>query len=127
MAASTSMSGAWSGACNGWPASSAKIGLATVEHTAYRLPSASWYDAVVNVLSSAADSPKANANWLASGMWASGVAIVTRWRYKVLIESPLIDLLCIAPLSLHPKRCTGSRLQILPSINCLQGFEEMIY
>jgi len=80
VAASTSMSGAWSGACNGWPASSAKIGLATVEHTAYRLPSASWYGAAVNVWSSALDSPRHRASWLASGMWAAGVAIVAFWR-----------------------------------------------
>ena len=76
MAAAKSMSGAWSGACNGWPAISAKMGLVTVEATAYKLPDASWYDAAVNVWSSAADSPKRRASWLASGMWASGVAIV---------------------------------------------------
>lgn len=63
-------------ACNGWPASSAKTGLATVEHTAYRLPDASLYDAILNVRSSALDSPKAKASWLASGMRAAGAAMV---------------------------------------------------
>ena len=76
MAAAKSMSGAWSGACNGWPAISTKMGLVTVEATAYKLPDASWYDATVNVRSSCVDSPRNRASWLASGMWASGVAIV---------------------------------------------------
>ena len=85
MAASTSMSGAWSGACNGWPASCANTGLATVEATAYRFPCASWYDAVLNVWSSALDSPKAKASWFASGMWAAGVAMVALLTYAVVI------------------------------------------
>ena len=84
MAAAKSMSGACSGACNGWPAISAKMGLVTVEATAYKLPDASWHDAVVNVWTSALDSPKAKASWLASGMWASGVAMVARWLYCVI-------------------------------------------
>ena len=79
MAAAKSMSGAWSGACSGWPASSANMRFATVDATEYKLPPASWYEALVNVWSSALDSPKHRASWLASGMWASGVAIVAFW------------------------------------------------
>ena len=84
MAAAKSMSGACSGACNGWPAISAKVGLVTVEATAYKLPDASWYDATVNVRSSCVDSPRHRASWFASGMQASGVAMVARWVYCVI-------------------------------------------
>ena len=85
MAAAKSMSGAWSGACSGWLASCTKIGLATVEDTAYKLPDASWYDATVNVRSSCVDSPRHRASWFASGMQAAGVAMVAFCRYKVVI------------------------------------------
>ena len=87
MAASTSMSGAWSGACNGWPAICANIGLATVEHTAYKLPDASWYDAVVNVRSSCVDSPRHRASLLASAISDSGVAIVALCIYSVVMST----------------------------------------
>ena len=76
VAAAKSISREWSGACNRWPASFAKMGLATVEQTAYRLPDASWYEAVVKVWSSALDSPNAKASWLASGIRVIGAAIV---------------------------------------------------
>ena len=72
MAAAKSMPGAWSGAFSGWPAICANMGFATVEATAYKLPCASWYNAAVNVWSSALDSPKAKASWFASAMCAAG-------------------------------------------------------
>ena len=89
MAAAKSIPRAWSGACNGWPAISTKMGLVTVEATAYKLPDASWYDAVSNVWSSAGLSPRHRASWLASGMWLAGAAIVARCWYRVVIGLPL--------------------------------------
>ena len=87
MAAAKSMSGAWSGACNGWPAISAKMGLVTVEATAYKLPDASWYDATVNVRSSCVDSPRHRASLLASAISDSGVAIVALCIYSVVMST----------------------------------------